>query len=233
MQLLVNLHADRLVTFDGEAPHGGLGAAGRRVGGSGLQGAHAEPVGIDTADQRAIIWVCFRAGGALPFFPAPPDAVAGELVGLEDLWGRDGAVLRERLLAAPSPRAALRTMEDVLLAHAVRPLERDPAVGFAIAALERGAAVGEVTDRLGLTARRFVSRFATAVGLRPKRYARVRRFQRLLAGLRGAETDWARLAADCGYFDQSHLINEFRALAGMPPTAYRARPDGRNHVPLD
>ena len=227
MQLLVNLAADRLVTFRGDRLD-----VEQRVGGAGLVGAQTEPVGLDTADQRSIIWVCFRAGGALPFFPAPPGAVAGEIVGLDELWGRGAAVLRERMLAAPSPAAALRIVEDELLARAVRPLERDPAVRFAVTALERGAAVGDVTERLGLTARRFGSRFAEAVGLRPKRFGRVRRFQRLLGRL-DVEPDWAALAVECGYFDQPHLINEFRAFAGVRPTEYRSRPDSPNHVPVD
>jgi AraC-like DNA-binding protein len=228
MQLLVNLHTDRLVTFRGADL-----SIEQRIGGAGLVGAQTEPVGLDTADQRSIIWVCFKPGGALPFFPAPPQAIAGELVGLEELWGRAAAGFRERLLAAPGPVAALRIVEAELLARAVRPLERDPAVRYAVAALERGAAVGEVTERLGLPARRFGSRFAEAVGLRPKRFGRVRRFQRLLGRLAPSpEPNWAALAVECGYFDQAHLINEFRTFSGLSPTRYRARPDGPNHVPL-
>jgi AraC-like DNA-binding protein len=228
MQLLVNLHADRLRSYQGDRLD-----VECSTGGAGLQGAHAEPVGMATADQQAIAWVSFRPGGALPFFPAPPAAVSGALVGLDALWGHDGVLLREQLLEARTPAAKLRVLETALLRHAVRPLVSDPAIGFAVAAFERGTAVAAVTDRLGLTSKRFVTRFSEAVGLRPKRFARVRRFQRLL-GLANAEPpDWARLAAECGFFDQAHLINDFHALAGMCPTAYRARPDGQNHVPLD
>ena len=225
MQLLVNLDADAL--------HAYRDTAAQRVGGAALQGAYSGHIGISTADQRSIVWVSFRPGGALPFFPDLPSAIAGDLVGLDLLWGRDGALLRERLLEAEAPARKLRIMEAALLAHAVRPLEPDPAVGFAVAAFERGTAVASVTDRLGLTPKRFGARFTDAVGLRPKRFARVRRFQRLLTMVNGDRPDWARLAAECGYFDQAHLINDFRAFAGTCPTSYRARSDGPNHVPLD
>jgi AraC-like DNA-binding protein len=229
MQLLVNLHADRLRSYHGDSLD-----VERSTGGAALQGAHAQPIGMDTADQRAIAWVSFRPGGALPFFPATPVAVSGALVDLDALWSRrDGALLRERLLEARTAAAKLRVLEAELLRHAVRPLDPDPAIDFAVAAFERGTAVATVTDRLGLTSKRFVTTFSEAVGLRPKRFARVRRFQRLLGSAGAERPDWARLAAEYGFFDQAHLINDFRAHAGMCPTAYRSRPDGQNHVPLD
>jgi len=79
---------------------------------------------------------------------------------------------------------------------------------------------------------RFIARFEQAVGLTPKRYARVLRFHALIEGLaRQAPEDWAQIAAEAGYADQSHLIHEFKRLAGMLPTAYRAvAPDQPTHV---
>ena len=127
----------------------------------------------------------------------------------------------------------LGALEAALREQLVRP-ERDPAVELALAAFDRDLPVGDVTARLGLSPRRFIRRFAGAVGLTPKRFARVRRFQRVLDAFeRGRRVDWARVAADCGYFDQAHLIHDFRGFSGLSPTAYRPRSDaGRSHVPL-
>lgn len=226
MQLLVNLHSDELRTYDG--------ADVRRVSGAAMQGARSGATVIDTGQLRAIVGVAFKPGGAFPFTVAPPSATAGTIVELDALWGRDGAVLRERLLSAPTPRAVLRTLEDVLLARAARPLEPDPATAFALAAFEHGASVTAVVDRLGMTSKRFARRFVDRVGLTPKRFARVRRFQRLLGSISSdVEVDWARRAAECGYYDQSHLIHEFRALSGLCPTEYQPRSLWeRNHVSL-
>lgn len=217
-----------LVSVDPDEPH--FGAA--------LQGPYAGPAVIDPAQQRAVVWVAFRAGGAYPFFAPPAAEAAGRLVGLELLWGREGAVLRERLREAVTsggPGECLDAVERVLLGRAVRAVEPDPAVRAAVAALDRGDAVGEAADRLGWTSRRLARRFAEQVGLTPKRFARVRRLQRVLGRAGGGEVpDWARVAAECGYHDQAHLIHEFRALAGMTPTEYRPRSPGeRNHVPLE
>ncbi|MGH8930211.1 MAG: helix-turn-helix domain-containing protein, partial [Egibacteraceae bacterium] len=91
---------------------------------------------------------------------------------------------------------------------------------------------------LGMTPKRLARRFADEVGLTPKRFARVRRFQRLLvaagdAARAAAGVDWARLASECGYYDQAHLIHDFRAFSGMSPSSYRPRSAWeRNHVQL-
>jgi AraC-like DNA-binding protein len=237
MQLLVNLHEDELRSS------GADGCGVRRVAGAALQGVLLGPVVIDTAQQRTIVGVGFRAGGAFPFFAGPASETSGELVGLDTLWGRDGAALRDRLLSAlprsapPGPAGALavlRELEAALLARVAHPLVPDPALAFAVAALERGAAVSAVAERLGITGKRLGHRFGERIGLPPKRFARVRRFQRVLGSITpGVPVDWARIAAERGFCDQAHLIHDFRSLSGLSPSQYRPRsPADRNHVPL-
>jgi AraC-like DNA-binding protein len=230
MQILVNLHDDVLTT----RADTDLGRV-HRVGGAALQGPSARPAVIDTAEQRAIAGVSFRPGGAYPFFTAPSTETADRLVGLDDLWGVEGRLLGERLLDARDPADVLCRLEAVLLRRAVRPLSTDRGVAFAVAAFERGAAVTAVTERLGTTRQRFARRFGALVGLTPKRYARVRRFQRLVASVAsGGPVDWAVRAAEFGYYDQAHMIHEFRGLAGISPTRYEPRsPVAPNHVPLE
>ena len=225
MQLLVNLHEDELRTYEGT----GFERV-RRIHGAAVSGAYALPFGIDTLEQRRIVGVVFRPGGAAPFFRAPPSALAGEHVELDRVWGRDGAVLRERLLEAGSPAAMVRAMEACLLERVVRPLEVDKRIELAVCALDRGAPVGEVAERLGLTPRSLLRHFERAVGMTPKRYARVRRFGRVLEAVEaGRPVDWSRVALACGYYDQAHLIHDFHEFAGMRPSHYRPRPDGDGH----
>lgn len=225
-QLLVNLRDDRLSVHEcgGE----------RQVGGIGLSGVWPAPTLVDPADQAAVICVAFRPGGAYPFFAAPQSATAGQLVGLEDLWGADGARLRERLLGVRTPAERLRLVEQALLDRVAGALRPDGATAYAVAALDRGTPVASVVDRLGCTPRTFIRSFTERVGLPPKQFARIRRFQRLLASIpHDRPADWAVLAASCGYYDQSHLIREFRALAGTTPARYRPRNAlERNHMPL-
>jgi AraC-like DNA-binding protein len=235
--LYVNLAADetRIYPLDGGPPE--------VCGGIAVRGPSSRPVLVDPADQRQIMWVSFRLGGTSPFVPADAAELADRCVDLADLWGPDGYRLRERLLAASTPQRRRDELAAALLARARRtPARDDPAaagVRAAAVALHHGATVGAAADRIGWTTRRLGRAFATHVGLAPKRFARVRRFQRLLraASVRAASAepgpDWARLAAEVGYHDQAHLIHDFRDLAGLTPGAYRPRSAGEpNHVPI-
>jgi len=220
-QLLVNLDANVLHSYR-------LDGSAQVTHGAAVQTASSVPAVIDPAEQRSVLWVAFHPGGGYPFFRAPRD----ELIALDEFWGRDGAVLRERVLAEPTPLARIRLLERALLQRAVRPLDPDPAVRFAASVLRRGDPVAQVSDALGWTSRRLLRRFADQVGLPPKRYARVSRFQRLLGSLTG-DVDWARCAVEHGFHDQAHLIHDFRAFSGLSPTGYRPRSGSDlNHVPI-
>jgi AraC-like DNA-binding protein len=229
MQLLVNLHEDELRSY-----HGDDLQQLRRTRGATIGGVYAGHFAIDTAEQRSILGVSFKPGGARPFFAAPADALSEQDVELDQLWGRDGAVLRERLLEQPGPHARLRVLATLLRARLSEPRALDPAIALAIAALEREVPVAVVGERLGLSPRKLIDRFSARVGLTPKRFARVRRFQRVVATLAsGSAPPWAELAVACGYFDQAHFIRDFKAFSGLHPTAYApSGPGAHNHVVL-
>jgi AraC-like DNA-binding protein len=226
MQLLVNLRDDELCdyTLEGRPAH--------RTRGAGLQGARAAPMLIDTAHQRNICGVSFSAGGAWPFLGVPASEVCGRVFDLSDLWGRDGTLLRERLLEARDPTAQLNVLETALIERGTSFDRGCSSVQLACGLLEGGARVGAVGDRLGLTPRRMINLFRTHVGVPPKLFARLARFQALLRA-RQAEAPWAELAAANGFSDQAHMIREFRVFAGSTPSEYRARShEATHHVPL-
>ncbi len=230
MQLLVNLSEDELRWYGGPGlaePHATHGA--------GLCGMVTGPVGIDTAEQQAVLGVSFRSGGTVPFFAEPADVFCEPVIGMADLWGRDGALLRDRLLAERSPADRLRTMEDLLLERVVRPLDLDPALCAAVAELSRGRAVKDVVARTGSSDSGFTRRFRSGIGIAPKAFARVTRLQRVLGSLpgHGHVVGWAAIATRHGFFDQAHLINDFRNLTGLTPGKYLPRTASElNHVSL-
>lgn len=91
--------------------------------------------------------------------------------------------------------------------------------------------IGGVTGQIALSQKRFIQVFHEEVGMTPKLFCRVRRFRRIH---RAGRVDWAQTALDCGYYDQAHFINDFRAFSGLSPTAYLdQRSDQPNHVPLE
>ena len=223
--LWVNLNRDAFRSFD---------EAGRasRVGGAMLAGPASRASVIEFEQGHAHVCVTFALGAASRFVAAPLALARDEMVPLEILWGAPGASLRERLLEASMPDDALAVTEAVLLGQLTGADAPDPAMVAAAGALSRGVRVGEVAADLGLLPRTLRRRFTAAVGLTPKRFARVQRMQRLVRDLDGQrDADWAALAARHGYADQSHLADEFRELAGVTPGEYlRSRVNGPNHL---
>jgi AraC-like DNA-binding protein len=200
--------------------------------GAVVSGPHARSVVIDTRAQSWLAAVEFRHGGASRFFKLPMSEISDQVVDIQDLWRRDGALLRERLLDAPSPAAKLCVLEKVLVEHLS--LRRDPAIQYAIVALRGGVPVSVIAMRLGVSPRTLERRFTVQVGITPKRFARVERLQRVLrAARRSRKPDWSELAAEHGFTDQAHLIHDFRDLTDITPSEYKPHsPKRNNHVPI-
>ena len=230
-QLIVNLKEDQTRMYRPEAGPASMTTSA----GTLLTGATSRYSVIDTAEQECAAGVAFRPGGTVPFFRVPADELLDTAIPLELLWGRSRTGdLRARLLAAPSPMAKLDTLERVM-AEAWEARGWHPAVAFALQAFGQhphNASVAAVTDLIGLSPKRFIEHFKASVGMAPKQYCRILRFQRALAWAEaGRRVDWTHIAMDCGYFDQSHFIHDFRAFAGITPTGYQAgRTEFRNHV---
>ena len=229
-QLIVNLKEDQTRLYDPESPHRSIATSG-----SVLSGVQSRFQVIDTSEQEYVAGVAFRPGGTVPFMRMPAYEASDADIPLEAIWGRRRtADLRERLLESCDSDAQLDVLEAALLeGWTSAGLHR--AVTFALAAFDRApltTSVAGVTGAIGLSAKRFIERFKIEVGMTPKHYTRIRRFQRALTLTnRGSRIDWTRVALDCGYFDQAHFIRDFRAFAGLTPTAYQsARTEFQNHV---
>ena len=216
--LTVNLAADELRVYDSLD---GAGVTRRR--GAVVAGPQRAARVIDREDQRHLLHVAFEPGAAAAFIPMPISELADASVELGELWGAAGASLRERILEQPSDAERCALVERFLLER-LDPSRVPRVVAPAAAAFARGARIAATAERLGVSERGLLRSFREAVGLPPKRYARIRRFQRLLGALAAdGERDWARLAFAHGFADQAHLAREFRDLAGITPTAYHPR----------
>jgi AraC-like DNA-binding protein len=157
----------------------------------------------------------------------PASELADAHVDLEALWGTSAIELRERLCVAKTPAERFDLLERTLVAHLFQPLERHYAVRFALDAFGRtdsGLGIRDVARDAGLSQRRFSQLFTREVGMSPKLFYRVQRFRQALETVRhAAEPNWAQVAVDCGYYDQSHLIHDFRFFSNLSPTEYVRR----------
>ena len=232
VELVINLREDEVRIYDPDQPE-----RVRRLAGAVVSGTYARPFVIDPRQHASIIGVHFQPGGAFPFLGPRADELANDHVDLVMLWGRAAGELRERLCEAASAAERFAIMEQTLLRQLARPLKRHAAVYAALRAFEQSHGcvdVRRVARQVELSDRRFIEVFAAEVGLTPKRFCRILRFQHARAEIgRNSAPDWAALALECGYFDQSHLIHDFREFSGMSPTTYarqQNQPLLPNHV---
>jgi AraC-like DNA-binding protein len=230
-QLIVNLAEDETRLYRDS----GSGVTCERSPGSVLTGMSTRFHLIDTDEQAHVAGVVFRAGGMVPFVAPPVHELSDADVPLDFLWGREPVRrVRDQLLSAATAEAALDTLETTLR-QVWREKAAHPAVQFALSnfrAQPSVTRVREVTDAIALSPKRFIERFKADVGVTPKRYCRILRFQHVVTRAHHCgPIDWTALALDCGYFDQAHLIHEFREFSGLTPTAYEAhRTAFQNHV---
>lgn len=152
----------------------------------------------------------------------PMSELANRCVPMEDVWGRAAHELVERLADARSWHDRFALIEHTLAARLADSAPVDPGITWSMNRLETSggtAVIGDLARELGWSHRRLIARFRDAIGLPPKRVARIQRFERLAAVVeRDPALGWAAAAAVCGYADQAHLVREVRDLTGLTPT---------------
>lgn len=235
-QIILNLARNFLLDCVEQGP-------GRRTPPSIVVGARSMYEIVDTSDMADLIGVVFRPGSFPAFVSDAADRFSNQTVSLEDVCGGKAAALRERLCEISEPVSKLRCLEsfvaDQLGERLLQPrTTRDAAVTFALQQFARVPSittVNEVARSTGWSERRFSQIFREEVGLTPKVWCRIQRFQRAVRQLHaGIEVPWSSLALSCGYYDQSHFANEFRAFSGVDLTTYSAhRTVWANHIAAD
>jgi len=188
---------------------------------------------IEVADAPAeLIAVRFAPGTAAALAGCALGELTDRQADVAELGIGDGALVG-RVLEAASAHARIAVLVDWLrrrLAGAPRP---DPLVACAVARLSSVDAprVDQLARELGVTRQHLARAFRREVGITPKELGRIARMQRAAAALGRGRVELARLAVELGYFDQAHLANDLRALAGITPAAVTAeRPVALVHL---
>jgi len=235
-QVILNLARDYLLDCPEGQPE-------RRSSAAAVIGARSIYEIVNTSDMVDLIGIVFQPDGFPVFASDRADLFSNRGVDLEDVWGSPVRGLRDHLRELTSPVLRLHCFER-FLAHTfiTRLLEPRPmhhcAVGYALDQFSRApsvVAVRDVARGTGWSERRFSQVFREQVGLSPKVWFRLRRFQRAVNQLHaGTDVPWSKLALDCGFYDQSHFANEFRAFSGVDVTTYSAnRTLWANHIAAD
>ena len=218
-ELVFNLRDDELRIY-GETDSRSC----NRYSGALISGPYEGFFVTDRAKEFCVMGVHFRPGGAFPFLGMSAYELEDTHLDLATLWGRQAGEIRERLALAPSTWDRFRVLEDALRWRLRFPREHHPAVSLALDGFRSDhprAVVRKLAREAGLSDRRFIDVFRSEIGLNPKLFSRIGRFQRVLTKVDPLpEPEWEHVALEHGYFDQSHLIRDFVEFSGFGPADY-------------
>ena len=166
----------------------------------------------------------------------PMHLFANRVLDVEEVFGDESAFLIERLQQLPGWASRFEVL-DLFIEHRVARGEAPAGVLWAYRALSRtagGASISGLAGQLGQSQKHLIDQFREYVGLPPKTMARILRFDRAMQMMRGTDTpDYARIAAECGYYDQAHFNREFREFTGMTPSKFVAQRGQGSDFPIE
>jgi len=206
------------------------------AGNGAVCGLRSQHVVIDPARIPWMMGVAFRPGGALGFLRASALEFWNRSVALDLVWRAQATSIIDQLREAGSAHNRLRILE-MALTFRMQSSERamHPAVNYALQLFNNTPHVSTVADvsmEIGWSRRWFSQTFSEQVGMTPKHYCRLMRFCKIVRQIASNQrVDWADVALSGGFYDQAHLIHEFRAFSGLSPERYlRAEHPFPNHV---
>jgi AraC-like DNA-binding protein len=211
---------------------------GRTVGSAIVGGARDAFYIKDISQPSASVGCVLRPGAAMALLGVAAHEISGVHTRLEDLWGAFASAVQSQLIEAKSACERLRILEQALLARLQMRRNSRTSAMLLPATWDIAAPVAQWVQASGLSHRHFNAQFLSAVGLAPKRYARVQRMQKALKLIKANSIETSTVGAsgiaialDGGFSDQAHFCREFQAFCGMTLTQYMAQsPAQINHV---
>jgi len=179
---------------------------------------------VEPTGKIGTLSIRFTPAGLHRFLPINIDDITERDVSVADLWGRSGTLLEEQIMEAPATAVRIKIVENFLVERLTFVHNRQDIIGHCVCAIStsRGfVSIEKLSGDLNIGKRHLERKFLNAVGLPPKLFTRIIRFQHALNVLdkrpKGTLTE---LAYDMGFYDQSHFIKDFKEFTGLNPKQY-------------
>ena len=202
-------------------------------------GVRTEPITIPSGSMASMMVISFRKGMSYPFYPVPVNEIADHVLDADLIWGEEFALVREEMLETEDIGRRFTLVERFLIEKFASRLIVDECVAFAVSEMSRSPDrlnIARMNAKIGYSQKHFISMFKRRVGLTPKAYLKIMRFQKAINTIERAAAgsiDWSSISYDCGFFDQSHFINDFKVFSGLTPEEYLSKKsEYLNYVPV-
>ncbi len=200
-------------------------------------GVRTQPITIPSGNGAAMMVVSFKKGMAAAFFPFPMHEMADSVVDADLIWGTEIGEIRKRMIEEPNAARRFEILEEFLLKICGRKLEINACVEFAVNEMTvrpDQISIARMNEKIGYSQKHFIGMFKKSVGLTPKAFLKIMRFQKAVRTIDAAnKIEWDMIAQDCGFYDQAHFINDFKHFSGFTPDQYsRIRKNYQNYIPI-
>lgn len=205
-----------------------------------VSGVRTQPITIPSGNGSRMLIVAFRKGKAFPFYSFPISELTNHVVEAETIFGRKFQNLREQLLAAKSIERMFQLVEVFLLQQAGDSICEDisaTCINYALSSIVQKTtrqSLHQLSDQIGYSQKHFIDLFRGYVGISPKQYLKIIRFQKAIAAIEKNQIiQWSQIALESGYYDQAHFIHDFKLFSGFTPNEYIKRKTSTlNYVPV-
>jgi AraC-like DNA-binding protein len=193
--------------------------------GSVVRGVHTNKFSRLLADRAQVFGIKFRPGGIRPFLAGPASSLANRDIPVRQIFGKDVDALEAMLMSSAKEVEKVAAANAFFRARRPEPDKTIALVGQLVGQILENADIKTVNDlaiQTGIGKRSIQRIFNEYVGVSPKWVIRHLRLHEAIERINcGERQEWARLAVELGYFDQAHLINDFKSIVGYSPVEYQ------------
>ena len=233
MEIIFNLGSGRWQTANGNGQTAAEiipGEAGQKIYQTTppveLWGQITQPLSIRSLGKNVMMGIRFLPHGAALFLKEKADQFNNQVVDYRDVAGQQATILHQQLLEAKTQPERITLIEGFLLSKLEESRIKPNQLGIVhnvMRELHREDffdKIDTIASRYGISSRYLQKLFLHHTGLTPKLYSKINRFQQSLRLVTKKEAPLTSIAYDCGYFDQSHFIREFKSFTGLTPSGY-------------
>jgi AraC-like DNA-binding protein len=190
---------------------------------------------IPSGRDSEMFIINFHKGKAYPFVEMPMNELTDYVVDGELVMSHEILEMREELLEQDSIKQKFEYAEQYLLKAFSNKLTVEPFIDYSVNLILRSShtvAINYLSDKIGFSKKHFIKIFKEHVGVTPKSFLKIIRFQKAIQEIAATRTaNWARIAHESGYYDQAHFINDFKDFSGFTPKQYLTmKSDFTNYV---
>ena len=205
-----------------------------------VSGVRTKPITIPAGNGSRMLIVAFKKGRGHPFYRFPMSEISDTVAEADLAFGRKFFDLREQLLASSSIDRMFHLVERFLLQKAGDAIHLDASascVEYSVSSITHRPGLlclRQLSEEIGYSQKHFIDLFQRQVGVTPKQYLKIMRFQKAICALENQKRlHWSQIALESGYYDQAHFNHDFKLFSGFTPNEYMRRKSSTlNYIPI-